>query len=59
MVYDFEENLIVHREGMLACISVNNLSYHRFTLINRENLLEKYKLSKLITETYITTLKIF
>src|SRR5699024_5689897 len=44
VVYDFEENLIVHREGMLACISVNNLSYHRFTLINRENLLEKYKL---------------
>ncbi|MGI2264009.1 MULTISPECIES: helix-turn-helix domain-containing protein [unclassified Staphylococcus] len=57
VVYDFEENLIIHREGMLACISVNNLSYHRFTLINQENLLEKYKLSKLITETYITTLK--
>src|SRR5699024_9981971 len=28
-----------------------------FTLINQENFLEKYKLSKLITETYIATLK--
>lgn len=57
VVYDFEENLIIHRTGILACISINNLSYNRFSLVNREDLINKSQRSKLITETYIETLK--
>ncbi|RIO59412.1 AraC family transcriptional regulator, partial [Mammaliicoccus sciuri] len=33
IVYDFEENLIISRQAIIACISVNNITYHRFSLV--------------------------
>ncbi|NWK83367.1 helix-turn-helix domain-containing protein [Staphylococcus sp. GSSP0090] len=57
IVYDFEENLILSGQTTMACISVNNLTYHRFSLSYRENTSDNYPIPKVITETYIETLK--
>lgn len=57
IVYDFEENLIISRQAIIACISINNITYHRFSLVYREGASDNYPPPKVITETYIETLK--
>lgn len=56
-VYDFEENFIFKRNGLISCVSINNLTYHRYSLVNCHNSLDKQQKIKMITETYIETLK--
>lgn len=57
IIYDFEENLIISRQSTIACISVNNITYHRFSLVYREGAADDYPPSEIITETYVETLK--
>ncbi|RIM78852.1 AraC family transcriptional regulator, partial [Staphylococcus xylosus] len=58
IVYDFEENLIISRHAIISCISVNNITYHRFSLAYREGASDNYPPPKVITETYIDILKV-
>lgn len=57
VVFDYEDNYIINRTGILACISINNQSYNRFSLANRKNLLEIENADTMIIKSYIETLK--
>lgn len=57
VVFDYEDNYIVNRNGILACISINNQSYNRFSLANRKTLFEIDNADTMIIKTYLETLK--
>lgn len=57
VVFDYEDNYIIKRNGILACISINNQSYNRFSLANRKTLFEIDNADTMIIKTYIETLK--
>ncbi|MBF7016797.1 helix-turn-helix transcriptional regulator [Staphylococcus durrellii] len=57
VIFDYEDNYIIKRNGILACISINNQSYNRFSLANRKNLFKNENADTLVIKTYIETLK--
>lgn len=55
VVYDFEETFILKKQSIIACISINNITYNRFTFIHKHSINDKQS-NQSLSEIYIETL---